>query len=925
MKTKTIALAGNPNCGKTSLFNALTGACQYVGNWPGVTVERKSGFLKGRDDVEIQDLPGIYSLSPYTPEEVVSRDYLLADSPSLIINVVDASNLERNLYLTTQLLELGLPVLVALNMMDIVDKRGDSIDLPALQKVLNCPVVAVSALKGIGIEQLTQKALQMATSPVAARPPAFSPELERSLEAIASLLSCRQELKRWYAVKLFERDEKAAVNLYLPPAGEEKIREIIARAEEREDDDSESIVTGERYAAIDSIVACCLKRGKRRSLSGSDKIDRVLTNRWLGLPIFFLVMWAVYYIAIQTVGDWGTAWANDNFFGSIVPSWIEGFLGETPAPAETVLTMSAFFGLFATIPLFLRRLHDLNLQGAWLWLLAAPLILEYVCPHFPAPIHGILMGGLLIVNAVILLACLLWPGVKNANAYGAPPSALPFARRLSRAFSLQGRAGRADFWALYPLLSLAGFGFGLLGTAGLRCDAWLIDLVQNGFVAGVGAVLGFLPQMCVLFLLLAILEDCGYMARVAFIMDRIFRKFGLSGKSFIPMLVSMGCGVPGIMATRTIENEKDRRMTIMLTTFIPCGAKTPIIALIALAFFPNCSWMAAGAFFMGLAAVIVSGTLLKKCSLFAGEPAPFVMELPSYHAPSMANVNMRAMERCRSFVQKAGTVIFCAGALVWFLSSFTWSLNKLEEEHMDHSMLAGIGNALAPAFAPLGWGEWKPAVASVTGLIAKENVVGTFGILYRNGDDAGNEQKAADGEEPAEPEKEPAAILSKLNAGNALALALNLGGEKARLLAPEQAETIENEEEAAEEAAVAPVLASAGAFTPLTAFTFMIFNLLCAPCFAAMGAIRREMNSAKWTWFAIGYMCAWAYVISLLVYQYGIWMTTGAFGPGQIVALLLTAFGGWLLLRRPAGERPAKMAVRASMPRDAAAEISHSK
>lgn len=905
MKTKTIALAGNPNCGKTSLFNALTGASQYVGNWPGVTVERKSGKLKDHDDVEIQDLPGIYSLSPYSLEEVVSRDYLITDRPSLILNVVDASNLERNLYLTTQLLELGIPVLVALNMMDIVAKRGDRIDSSALEEALGCPVVPVSALKGTGLDALTATALRMAGTSSPAAPLAFSPSLEQALEEIATLLPCPPELKRWYAVKLFEGDERAADSLSVAPGVTEDIRFIASREEEREDDDAESIVTGERYAAIGSIVGSCLKRSKRSPLSGSDRIDRVLTNRWLGLPIFFFVMWAVYYIAVQTVGDWGTAWANDGFFGAIVPAWIEGFLGESAAPADAILTMSAVFGMIAVIPLFLRRLHDWNRQGAWVWLLAAPLVLEYICPHLPEPVHAILMGALLVANAAMLLSCLLIPGKKSANAYGAPAESLPLARRLMRVFSLKGRAGLADFWILYLVLSFASFGFGQLGTATLHCDAWLIDLVQNGIVAGIGAVLGFLPQMCVLFLLLALLEDCGYMARVAFIMDRIFRKFGLSGKSFIPMLVSMGCGVPGIMATRTIENEKDRRMAIMLTTFIPCGAKTPIIALIALAFFPNCSWMAAAAFFIGLAAIILSGIILKKCSLFAGDPAPFVMELPSYHLPSVANVNMRAMERCRAFVQKAGSVIFCASALIWCLSNFTWNMTKVAEEQMDQSMLAGIGNAIAPVFAPLGWGEWKPAVATVTGLIAKENVVGTFGILYQEG--KAEKEEESSGSVAAETDEEPATILPKINALNALALATHLGGDEAHARIPEKSASTE-EEEAAEEETVAPILASAGAFVPLTAFTFMIFNLLCAPCFAAMGAIRREMNSAKWTWFAIGYMCVWSYVSSLLVYQYGLWMTTGTFGPGQIAALLLTILGGWLLVRRPAQERRAKIA-----------------
>lgn len=900
MKTITIALAGNPNCGKTSLFNALTGASQYVGNWPGVTVERKSGRLKDHPHVEIQDLPGIYSLSPYTLEEVVTRNYLVADRPTLIVNVIDATNLERNLYLTTQLLELGLPVLVALNMMDLVGRKGEKLDPVALADALGCPVVPVSALRGTGLSELVEQALDMAGAHSPARPLAFSASVEQALDDMAGMIHGPSELRRWYAVKLFERDQKAAEHLALPPDAASRLEAIIRRAEEAADDDSESIVTCERYDAIGAIVGRCLVRPRMRGASTSDKIDRVLTNRWLGLPVFFFVMWAVYFIAIQTVGDWGTAWTNDGFFGEVVPAWIEGFLGNSPAPPHAVLTMSALFGMVATIPLFLRRLHDWGRQGAWVWLLVAPFALEFICPRVPEPAHTVLMSVLLAANAVLLLLCLAWPGKRLTNAYGAPASSVPLGKRLLRIFSTKGRAGLADFGILYAAVSLLAAGFGWLGNATLHCDEWLVDLVQNGIVAGVGAVLGFLPQMGVLFLLLAMLEDCGYMARVAFIMDRIFRKFGLSGKSFIPMLVSMGCGVPGIMATRTIENEKDRRMTIMLTTFIPCGAKTPIIALIALAFFPDCSWMAAGAFFIGLAAILLSGIILKKCSMFAGDPAPFVMELPDYHLPSAANVQVRAMERCRSFVQKAGTVIFCASALIWFLSNFTWNMNRLGKEQMDESMLAGIGSAIAPVFAPLGWGEWKPAVASVTGLIAKENVVGTFGILYGRGS---SDAEHAGATTESESYVEHADILPRINALNALALLCCSGHEGVSLTSPSFADEDGGEAEAAPEETVAPLLATSGAFIPLTAFTFMIFNLLCAPCFAAMGAIRREMNSAKWTWFAIGYMCVWAYATGLLIYQYGTWIATGTFGPGQVAALLQTLLGLRLLMRRPTGQR----------------------
>ena len=660
MSNITIALAGNPNCGKTTLFNALTGANQYVGNWPGVTVEKKEGRLKGHKNIIIEDLPGIYSLSPYTLEEVVSRNYLVTDHPSLILNLVDGSNLERNLYLTTQLCELGVPVIIALNMMDIVRKRGDRIDTEKLSRNLGCQVLEISALKGTGIRELIDAVVTTTASDDARTPQA----------------------------------------VHFPDHLEKAIGEI-----------------GEIYNSISRIIKDAVVKASPGSLTGSDRIDRIITNRWLGLPIFAVVMWAVYYISIQTIGAWGTDWANDTFFGEWVPEWV---------------------------------------------------------------------GNLL----------------ENAG-----------------------------------------------------CAPWLESLIQDGVIAGVGAVLGFLPQMAVLFLCLGILEDCGYMARVAFIMDRIFRKFGLSGKSFIPMLVSMGCGVPGVMATRTIENEKDRRMTIMTTTFIPCGAKTPIIALIAGAFFPENSWVAPGAYFIGVGAIILSGLILKKTAMFAGDPTPFVMELPIYHIPAWKNVIIHAWDRCKAFVEQ------------------------------NDSMLASIGNVAAPVFQPLGWGEWKPTMATITGLIAKENVVGTFGVLYADG---------SSGEDEAEKTEDSPETQEMAPAGRELQASLEEGsGESA-------AEAEEEEDEDEEIRETGDRLVQAGAFTFLSAFSFMIFNLLCAPCFAAMGAIRREMNSAKWTFFAIGYMCALAYCLAFLIYQLGAWLYAEAsFGIGQGIALLLLLGLVYLVAKKP--------------------------
>ena len=693
-----IALVGNPNSGKTTLFNGLTGSNQFVGNWPGVTVEKKEGKLKGHKDVVIMDLPGIYSLSPYTLEEVVARNYLITERPDVILNIVDGTNLERNLYLSTQLMELGIPVVMAINMMDIVEKNGDHIDVKQLSKDLGCEIVEISALKGTGIMKAAEKAISVASRNTSAPVHKFAPEIENVLEDIENMLdvSIPEEQKRFYAIKLFERDDKIAQTMKAVP----DVEEIIKKAEDAQDDDSESIITNERYGYITSVIGKSYKRAGKGQLTTSDKIDQIVTNRILALPIFAVVMFIVYYVSVTTVGTIVTDWTNDVLFGEIIPPAIEGFL------------------------------------------------------------------------------------------------------------------------------------------VSVNCAGWLQSLILDGIVAGVGAVLGFVPQMLVLFIFLAFLEACGYMARVAFIMDRIFRKFGLSGKSFIPMLIGSGCGVPGIMASRTIENDRDRKMTIMTTTFVPCGAKLPIIALIAGAFFNGSAWVATSAYFVGVAAIICSGIILKKTKMFAGEPAPFVMELPAYHMPTVLNVLRSMWERGWSFIKKAGTVILLSTIVLWFLMNFGWvdgAFGMLEAEQLDSSILASIGSVIAPLFAPLGWGDWKMAVAAVTGLIAKENVVGTFGILF------GFAEVAEDGAE--------------------------IWGELA------------------------------GSMTAAAAYSFLVFNLLCAPCFAAIGAIKREMNSAKWTWFAIGYQTILAYAVSLCVYQIGTVVTGGAFGIGTVVAILLVIGFIYLLFR----------------------------
>ena len=706
----TIALAGNPNCGKTTLFNALTGSNQFVGNWPGVTVEKKEGKLKGHKDVTITDLPGIYSLSPYTLEEVVARNYLINERPDAILNIVDGTNIERNLYLSTQLMELGIPVIMAVNMMDIVEKNGDKIHIDKLAKSLGCEVVEISALKGTGVQKAAEKAVVIAEKKNRNIPVhKFASEVEAVLESIEEKLSgiVPEEQKRFFAIKLLERDDKISEQVSnLPDVSAE-----IAKIEEEMDDDTESIITNERYVYISSIIDHCFTRGKKDKVTTSDKIDRIVTNRFLALPIFAVIMFIVYYVSVTTVGTWATDWANDGVFG--------------------------------------------------------------------------------------------------------------------------------DGWSLFGLVDVPGVPV-VIGNLldAVNCAPWLAGLILDGIVAGVGAVLGFVPQMLVLFIFLAFLESCGYMARVAFIMDRIFRKFGLSGKSFIPMLIGTGCGVPGVMASRTIENDRDRKMTIMTTTFIPCGAKLPIIALIAGALFGGASWVAPSAYFVGIAAIICSGIILKKTKMFSGEPAPFVMELPAYHMPTVSNVLRSMWERGWSFIKKAGTVILLSTIVVWFTSYFGWvdgQFRMLEDLELDHSILARVGSAVAWIFAPLGWGNWKSAVAAITGLVAKENVVGTFGILY------GFSEVAENGTE----------IWGSL----------------------------------------------AGSMTAVAAYSFLVFNLLCAPCFAAMGAIKREMNNAKRFWFAIGYQTLLAYVVSLCVYQIGTLITAGTFGIGTIVAFLLVAGFVYLLVR----------------------------
>ena len=770
-----IALAGNPNSGKTTLFNALTGSNQFVGNWPGVTVEKKEGRLRKHEDVVIMDLPGIYSLSPYTLEEVVARNYLIDQRPDAILNIIDGTNLERNLYLTTQLTELGIPVVVAINMMDVVRKNGDKIDTAQLSEKLGCRIVEISALKGDGVMEAAEAAIKAAHGAKTVPMHTFSGPVEHAIAHIeeAAVHNMPLEQQRWYAIKIFERDDKVLEKLDISKDVLDHIDSDIKAAEKELDDDAESIITNERYVYIAEIIKCCYKKKNQGRLSASDKIDRVVTNRWLGLPIFAAVMFLVYYLAMVTVGASATDWANDGLFGdgwhlfgigsaaynevaeeygeaAAIVDGYEAYVEENGEPADGKFTYEIEDEETLAVSEETATLEDYE---------AAKATLQEIGEEPDPADYGVWVPGIPVL-------------IESALDKG-------------------------------------------------NCAEWLRGLILDGIVAGVGAVLGFVPQMLVLFLLLAALEDCGYMARIAFILDRIFRRFGLSGKSFIPMLIGTGCGIPGIMASRTIENERDRRMTIMTTTFIPCGAKVPFIGMIAGAIFGGSAWVATSAYFIGMAAIIISGIMLKKTKRFAGEPAPFVMELPAYHWPTAGNVLRSTWERGWSFIKKAGTIILLSTIFVWFTTYFgtvDGTFRMLSEDEINYSILASIGGAIAWIFKPLGWGNWQAVVASITGLIAKENIVGTLGILY-----------GGDG-----------SVYSNL----------------------------------------------ASAFTPITAYSFLVFNLLCAPCFAAIGAIKREMNNAGWTWFAIGYQCGFAYVIALMINQFGNLFTGNANFLGVVVAVI---------------------------------------
>ena len=792
-----IALAGNPNSGKTTLFNALTGSNQFVGNWPGVTVEKKEGRLKKHEDVVIMDLPGIYSLSPYTLEEVVARNYLIGQRPDAILNIIDGTNLERNLYLTTQLTELGIPVVVAINMMDVVRRNGDQINVEELSRELGCKVVEISALKGDGVMEAAQAAVEAAATAKTVPMHTFSGPVEHAIAHIeeAAVHELPEEQQRWYAIKIFERDDKVLEQLKIDPAVMTHIEADIKAAEKELDDDAESIITNERYVYIAQLIKGCYKQKKAKGeLSASDKIDRVVTNRWLGLPIFALVMFLVYWIAMVAVGAPATDWANDGVFGD---GWhLLGIDGGYNEVADTYGEASLIVDGYEA---YIEEHGALAADGTFTYDVEDEETLS-------------------VTTETATLA-----------DYEAAKAALA---------EIGDEPDPADYGVWVPGIPvLIGDALDAAGT-----PDWLNGLILDGIVAGVGAVLGFVPQMLVLFLMLAFLEACGYMARIAFVLDRVFRKFGLSGKSFIPMLIGVGCGVPGVMASRTIENERDRRMTIMTTTFIPCGAKVPFIAMIAGALFGGSAWVSTSAYFIGMAAIILSGIMLKKTRMFAGDPAPFVMELPAYHWPTLGNVLRSMWERGWSFIKKAGTIILLSTIFVWFTTYFGWvdgTFRMLDESEIDSSILAAIGGAIAWIFKPLGWGNWQAAVASITGLVAKENIVGTLGILYGGGDGTVYDTMAQ-------------------------------------------------------------------AFTGITAYSFLVFNLLCAPCFAAIGAIKREMNNPKWTLFAVGYQCVFAYTIALMVYQFGLAFTGGGFRAGTAAALVVLAVYLWLLFRkgyRGEGER----------------------
>ena len=815
-----IALAGNPNCGKTTLFNALTGSNQFVGNWPGVTVEKKEGKLKKHDDVVIMDLPGIYSLSPYTLEEVVARNYLIEERPDAILNIIDGTNLERNLYLTTQLTELGIPVVIAVNMMDVVRKNGDQINVKELSRQLGCEIVEISALKGDGVMEAAEAAVKAAQGKTKTIPMhTFSGPVEHAIAHIeeAAVHTMPEEQQRWYAIKIFERDDKVLQKMNIPADVMQHIQQDIQAAEKELDDDAESIITNERYVYIAEIIKSCYKQKNKGQLSTSDKIDKVVTNRWLGLPIFAVVMFLVYWIAMVAVGAPATDWANDGVFGdgwhllgigskaynetndeyTAAVQAVDAFLGTEIDPeaedfdAQTLLSdMKSFQPTSdtATVDVEDEETLAINTMTAY---------------------YDALPEGADKMDDVVQMTFVDAVKYLTENGFDAPDP--------------------ADYGVWVP-------GIPVLVSNGLESAGaadWLSGLINDGIVAGVGAVLGFVPQMLVLFLMLAFLEACGYMARIAFVLDRVFRKFGLSGKSFIPMLIGVGCGVPGVMASRTIENERDRRMTVMTTTFIPCGAKVPFIAMIAGAIFGGSAWVSTSAYFIGMAAIIVSGIMLKKTKMFAGDPAPFVMELPAYHWPTLGNVLRSMWERGWSFIKKAGTIILLSTIFVWFTTYFGWvdgTFRMLDESEIQSSILAAIGGVIAWIFKPLGWGNWQAAVASITGLVAKENIVGTLGILYGGGDGT---------------------------------VYQNIGA----------------------------------AFTGISGFSFLVFNLLCAPCFAAIGAIKREMNNRKWTWFAIGYQCGFAYLVGLMINQFGNVFTGNLNVIGLIAALAALALMVYMLVR----------------------------
>ena len=804
-----IALAGNPNCGKTTLFNALTGSNQFVGNWPGVTVEKKEGRLKKHDDVVIMDLPGIYSLSPYTLEEVVARNYLITERPDAILNIIDGTNLERNLYLTTQLTELGIPVVIAINMMDIVRKNGDEINVKELSRELGCEIIEISALKGDGVMDAAEAAIRAAKGTKTVPMHTFSGPVEHAIAHIeeAAVHNMPEEQQRWYAIKIFERDDKVLEQLKIPTETLDHIEEDIKAAETELDDDAESIITNERYVYIAQLIKGCYKKKSTEMLSTSDKIDKIVTNRWLGLPIFAVVMFLVYYIAMVAVGAPATDWANDGVFGD---GWhLLGIGSAAYGDASDEYTAAteaadAFVGL---------DMEDESFDAD-----AALEELKAFQPTEDTATVDVEDEETLAINEMTAYYDALPEGADKMDDV----VQMTYVDAVSY-FEENGfdEPDPADYGVWVPGIPvLIGDALDAAGTA-----EWLNGLILDGIVAGVGAVLGFVPQMLVLFLMLAFLEACGYMARIAFVLDRIFRKFGLSGKSFIPMLIGVGCGVPGIMASRTIENERDRRMTIMTTTFIPCGAKVPFIGMIAGALFGGSAWVSTSAYFIGMAAIIISGIMLKKTKMFSGDPAPFVMELPAYHWPTLGNVLRSMWERGWSFIKKAGTIILLSTIFVWFTTYFGWvdgTFQMLSEDQIDSSILAKIGNLIAWIFIPLGWGNWQATVASITGLVAKENIVGTLGILYGGGD---------------------------LNVYQNIAVA----------------------------------------FTGITGYSFLVFNLLCAPCFAAIGAIKREMNNAKWTWFAIGYQCGFAYLIALMINQFGNAFTGSLNVIGLIAAIVVLA------------------------------------